>query len=187
MVGRLLDAEFDLTAHKGTPAEIKALDFPVETLPLLRTVSATGPAPTPPMGWSSWNKFATDIDDKTVRQIADALVSSGLRDAGYVYVNIDDGWQGARDKMGVLQPNAKFPDMKALADYVHARGLKLGIYTSPGPKSCAGYEGSYGHIAQDAATYAAWGIDYLKYDLCSGEAFYHTPETVRATYQQMGE
>jgi alpha-galactosidase len=139
------------------------------------------------MGWSSWNRFGEKIDDKTVREIADALVSSGLRDAGYTYVNIDDGWQGERDATGRLQPNSKFPDMKALADYVHARGLKLGIYTSPGPRSCAGYEGSYGHVEQDAKTFAEWGIDYLKYDLCSGEAFYHTPETVYATYQQMGE
>lgn len=187
MKGQVWDAIFDLPAHSGSDAEVKALDFPTFPLPAPRTVKAMVPGATPPMGWSSWNKFATDIDDKTVRQIADSLVSSGLRDAGYVYVNIDDGWQGQRDKDGVLQPNEKFPDMKALADYVHSRGLKLGIYTSPGPKSCAGYEGSYGHVEQDARTYAAWGIDYLKYDLCSGEAFYHTPETVRAVYQQMGE
>jgi alpha-galactosidase len=96
------------------------------------------------------------------------MVSSGLRDAGYVYVNIDDGWQGERGADGVLRPNAKFPDMKALADYVHARGLKLGIYSSPGPKTCAGFTGSYGHVAQDARTFAGWGVDYLKYDLCSG-------------------
>jgi alpha-galactosidase len=102
-----------------------------------------------------------------VRAVADALVSSGLRDAGYVYVNIDDGWEGLRDPSGEIKPNAKFPDMKALADYVHARGLKLGIYSSPGPKTCAGFEGSAGHEVQDAKTYAKWGVDYLKYDLCS--------------------
>ncbi len=187
MIGRLWDSTFDITAHKGTPKALKALDFPTDPLPPHRVLAPRNLAPTPPMGWSSWNKFADAIDDKSVREIADALVSSGLRDAGYVYVNIDDGWQGKRDATGVLQPNAKFPNMKALADYVHARGLKLGIYTSPGPKSCAGYEGSYGHIRQDAQTYAGWGIDYLKYDLCSGEAFYYTPETVYATYQAMGE
>ncbi len=187
MKGQVWDAVFDLPAHAGTAAELTALDFPASPLPPRRVVAPSTPGATPPMGWSSWNKFATDIDDKTVREIADGLVSSGLRDAGYIYVNIDDGWQGARDKDGILQPNAKFPDMKALADYVHARGLKLGIYSSPGPKSCAGYEGSYGHVEQDARTYARWGIDYLKYDLCSGEAFYHTPETVYAVYQQMGE
>jgi alpha-galactosidase len=90
-----------------------------------------------------------------------------MRDAGYVYVNIDDTWEGERDANGVLHTNAKFPDMKALADYVHARGLKLGIYSSPGPKTCAGYEGSLDHELQDAQMYASWGIDYLKYDLCS--------------------
>ena len=123
-------------------------------------------ASTPPMGWNSWNHFAAKIDDATVRAQADAMVKSGMRDAGYRYINIDDTWEGARDANGVIHPNSKFPDMKALADYVHSKGLKLGIYSSPGPKTCAGYEGSYGHEAQDARTYAAWGIDYLKYDLC---------------------
>jgi alpha-galactosidase len=124
-------------------------------------------AATPPMGWNSWNHFAAKIDDATVRAQADAMVSSGMRDAGYRYINIDDTWEGSRDANGVIHANSKFPDMKALADYVHSKGLKLGIYSSPGPKTCAGYEGTYGHEAQDAATYAAWGIDYLKYDLCS--------------------
>ncbi|THD70976.1 glycoside hydrolase family 27 protein [Phenylobacterium sp.] len=124
-------------------------------------------AATPPMGWNSWNHFAAKIDDATVRAQADAMVSSGMRDAGYRYINIDDTWEGTRDAAGVIHSNAKFPDMKALADYVHAKGLKLGIYSSPGPKTCAGYEGSEGHEAQDAKTYADWGIDYLKYDLCS--------------------
>ncbi len=124
-------------------------------------------AATPPMGWNSWNHFATRVTDADVRAAADALVSSGMRDAGYVYVNIDDTWEGQRDAKGVIQTNSKFPDMKALADYVHSKGLKLGIYSSPGPKTCDGYLGSYGHEAQDAQTYAGWGIDYLKYDLCS--------------------
>jgi alpha-galactosidase len=124
-------------------------------------------AQTPPMGWNSWNYFADKVDDKGVRAAADEIVASGMRDAGYVYVNIDDTWEGQRDANGVLQSNAKFPDMKALADYVHAKGLKLGIYSSPGPKTCAGYEGSLGHEQQDAQLFASWGIDYLKYDLCS--------------------
>jgi alpha-galactosidase len=123
-------------------------------------------ASTPPMGWNSWNHFRDKIDDATVRAQADAMVSSGMRDAGYVYVNIDDTWEGERDAKGIIHPNSKFPDMKALADYVHSKGLKLGIYSSPGPKTCAKYEGSYGHEEQDAQTYADWGIDYLKYDLC---------------------
>jgi hypothetical protein len=88
-------------------------------------------AQTPPMGWNSWNKFAEKINGQTVKEIADAMVSSGMKDAGYVYVNIDDTWQGKRDAEGVLQPNEKFPDMKGLADYVHSKGLKIGIYSSP--------------------------------------------------------
>ncbi len=124
-------------------------------------------AATPPMGWNSWNHFAGKVSDADVRAAADAMVASGMRDAGYVYVNIDDTWEGQRDAQGNIQSNSKFPDMKALADYVHSKGLKLGIYSSPGPKTCAGYEGSYGHEQQDADTYAKWGIDYLKYDLCS--------------------
>ncbi len=124
-------------------------------------------ASTPPMGWNSWNHFAGKVTDADVRAAADAMVRNGMRDAGYVYVNIDDTWEGKRDADGVLHSNAKFPDMKSLADYVHSKGLKLGIYSSPGAKTCAHYEGSYGHEDQDAKTYASWGIDYLKYDLCS--------------------
>jgi alpha-galactosidase len=124
-------------------------------------------AQTPPMGWNSWNYFADKVDDKGVRAAADQLVATGMKDAGYVYVNIDDTWEGQRDASGVLRANAKFPDMKALADYVHSKGLKIGIYSSPGPKTCGGYEGSLGHEEQDAQLYASWGIDYLKYDLCS--------------------
>ncbi|HEU4634806.1 MAG TPA: glycoside hydrolase family 27 protein [Edaphobacter sp.] len=124
-------------------------------------------AATPPMGWNSWNWFAGKVTDADIRKAADLMVSSGMRDAGYVYVNIDDTWQGKRDANGVLHPNEKFPDMKALADYVHSKGLKIGIYSSPGPQTCARYEGSLGHEEQDAKMYAEWGIDYLKYDLCS--------------------
>src|SRR5882724_10448579 len=133
-------------------------------------------APTPPMGWNSWNHFAAKIDDATVRAQANAMVTSGMRDAGYKYINIDDTWEGERDANGVIQTNKKFPDMKALADYVHGKGLKLGIYSSPGPKTCAGFEGSYGHEAQDARTYAAWGIDYLKYDWCGARTLYTDEE-----------
>jgi len=134
---------------------------------------------TPPMGWNSWNHFAEKIDDATVRAQADAMVSSGMRDAGYIYVNIDDTWEGERDAQGVIHSNAKFPDMKALADYVHSKGLKLGIYSSPGDKTCAGFAGSLDHEEQDAKTYAAWGIDYLKYDLCSlGEKMEHAEPMV---------
>lgn len=125
-----------------------------------------GVAMTPPMGWNSWNHFHRNVTDAVIRQQADAMVKSGMRDAGYVYINIDDTWEGGRDAQGNILTNSKFPDMKALADYVHSKGLKLGIYSSPGAKTCAGFEGSLGHEEQDAKTYAAWGIDYLKYDLC---------------------
>jgi alpha-galactosidase len=124
-------------------------------------------AQTPPMGWNSWNYFAEKVTDKDIRDSADLIVSSGMKDAGYIYVNIDDTWEGERDASGVLHTNAKFPDMKALADYVHSKGLKIGIYSGPGSKTCGGYAGSLGHEEQDAQMYAAWGIDYLKYDLCS--------------------
>lgn len=119
------------------------------------------------MGWNSWNHFAEKVTEQNVRDAADAIVASGMRDAGYVYVNIDDGWQGTRDAQGNMEANDRFPNMKGLADYVHSKGLKLGIYSSPGPRTCAGFAGSFGHEKQDAETYAAWGIDYLKYDLCS--------------------
>ncbi|MGH9617270.1 MAG: glycoside hydrolase family 27 protein [Acidobacteriaceae bacterium] len=125
---------------------------------------------TPPMGWNSWNHYGDRVNDADVRAAADAMVSSGMRDAGYIYVIIDDGWEGKRDAEGNIHANEKFPDMKALADYVHSKGLKLGIYSSPGPKTCGGYTGSYGHEQQDANTFAKWGIDYLKYDLCSYES-----------------
>lgn len=124
-------------------------------------------AQTPPMGWNSWNYFADKVDDKGIRAAADQIVATGMKDAGYIYVNIDDTWEGERDANGVLHTNAKFPDMKALADYVHSKGLKIGIYSGPGTKTCGGYAGSLGHEQQDAQMYADWGIDYLKYDLCS--------------------
>ncbi len=122
---------------------------------------------TPPMGWNSWNCWASAVSDAKVRAAADAMVKSGLAAHGFQYVNIDDCWEGNRDARGEIQTNKKFPDMKALADYVHGKGLRLGIYSSPGPKTCAGYEASWKHEAQDAATYARWGVDYLKYDWCS--------------------
>lgn len=124
-------------------------------------------AQTPPMGWNSWNFFFDKVTDKDIRGAADNIVATGMKDAGYVYVNIDDTWEAERDADGVLHTNSKFPDMKALADYVHSKGLKIGIYSGPGPKTCGGYAGSLGHEEQDAKMYAEWGIDYLKYDLCS--------------------
>lgn len=134
---------------------------------------------TPPMGWNSWNYFGCNIDQWKIMGMADALVKTGLRDAGYTYLNVDDCWQAAeRNPDGSLTWDKKrFPDgMKALGDYIHARGLKFGIYGNPGRKSCAeiykGYQGamgSYQHEYQDARTYASWGVDYLKYDWCRAE------------------
>jgi alpha-galactosidase len=154
--------------------------------PSLHRVPYNGLAKTPPMGWNSWNLFAGKVDDQTVRTMADAVVSSGMRDAGYIYVNIDDTWEGVRDAQGNLSANHKFPDMKALADYVHSKGLKIGIYSSPGPRTCAMYPASYGHEAQDAKTFAAWGIDYLKYDWCSARNIYKVDQ-LQPVYQLMGD
>jgi alpha-galactosidase len=139
-----------------------------------QTLAPPQVALTPPMGWNSWNFFFGKVTDKNIRDSADQIVATGMKDAGYVYVNIDDTWEGERDANGVIHSNAKFPDMKALADYVHSKGLKIGIYSSPGPKTCAGFAGSLGHEEQDARTYAEWGIDYLKYDACSfiGDVMY---------------
>lgn len=144
-----------------------SLAVPITLTSQVQHASNVNVAQTPPMGWNSWNYFARNVDDAGVRAAADQIVASGMKDAGYVYVNIDDTWEGERDTNGVLHANSKFPDMKALADYVHSKGLKIGIYSSPGPKTCAGYEGSFGHEEQDAHLYASWGIDYLKYDMCS--------------------
>ena len=130
-----------------------------------------GLARTPPMGWNSWNKFGCDVSEKLIRETADAMVASGMKEAGYQYVVIDDCWHGARDAEGNIRPDAaRFPSgMKALADYVHSKGLKLGIYSDAGAKTCGGRPGSRGHEYQDARTYATWGIDYLKYDWCNTE------------------
>jgi alpha-galactosidase len=121
------------------------------------------------MGWNSWNKFGGSITDTLVRGIADAMVSSGMQTAGYQYINIDDMWQSSRDSSGNIVPDSsKFPNgMKALADYVHGKGLKLGLYSDRGTKTCAGRPGSYSYETKDAQAYASWGVDYLKYDNCS--------------------
>lgn len=151
-------------------------------LPPLQDISQGGVAPTPPMGTG----ILAVSSDAAVRKVADEMVAMGLRDAGYVYIQLDEGWQGRRDAQGNMHPNENFPDMKALADYVHEKGLKLGLYSSPGPAACYGYAGSYGHEEQDAKSYAAWGIDYLKYDWCSAGEIYHTRQELQAAYQKMG-
>lgn len=130
-----------------------------------------GLAETPQMGWNSWNKFAGNINEEMIREMADAMVEEGLLDAGYEYLNMDDCWHGKRDSLGFIHPDpARFPSgIKALADYVHSKGLKFGIYSDAGRKTCGGRPGSFGHEYQDAITYANWGIDYLKYDWCETE------------------
>jgi len=130
-----------------------------------------GLALTPPMGWNSWNKFACDINEDIIKRMADAMVSTGMKDAGYQYIIIDDCWQGYRDSLGFIHPDSvRFPHgIKALADYVHAKGLKFGLYSDAGWKTCQGRPGSRGYEFQDAKIYAEWGVDYLKYDWCNTE------------------
>ena len=141
-----------------------------------------GLALTPPMGWNSWNRFACNVNEDLVKSAADALVSSGMKDAGYEYVVIDDCWQVSRDAAGNIIADAKtFPSgIKALADYVHSKGLKFGIYSDAGTMTCAKRPGSRGHEYQDALQYAAWGVDYLKYDWCNTGT-----ENAQAAYSTM--
>ncbi len=130
-----------------------------------------GLARTPPMGWNSWNRFGCNVSSQLIRGVADAIASNGMRDAGYQYVTIDDCWQVARDANGVIVADStRFPEgIKALADYVHGKGLKFGIYTDAGRKTCEGRPGSYGHETIDAKTYASLGVDYVKVDWCNAE------------------
>ena len=132
-----------------------------------------GLALTPPMGWNSWNKFGCDINENLIMEIADAFVESGMKDAGYEYIVIDDCWQVSRDENGkIVADPERFPSgIKALADYVHSKGLKFGIYSCAGTETCAGRPGSHGYEEIDANTYAEWGVDYLKYDFCNATEF----------------
>jgi alpha-galactosidase len=146
---------------------------------------------TPPMGWNSWNVFGLGVTDAQVRAMASAMRSTGLADHGWTYVNVDDGWQAAtRAPNGTMMGNEKFPDMAALAGFVHSLGLKFGVYSSPGPLTCGRYLGSLDHVQQDAESYARWGVDYLKYDQCSYSDRL-TPasslEDFQLPYRQMGE
>ena len=143
-----------------------------------------GLALTPPMGWNSWNKFGCSVSEKLIKEVADAMVTSGMKDAGYQYIVIDDCWQTGRDKDGNIIADPKlFPSgIKALADYIHSKGLKFGIYSCAGSKTCQGRPGSKGYQFQDARTYATWGVDYLKYDWC-----YNDGQNAKAAYQTMSE
>jgi alpha-galactosidase len=145
--------------------------FAILLAPATSAQTSASLAPTPPMGWNSWNKFGCNVSDKLIREMADAVVSSGMQAAGYQYVNIDDCWQVSRDASGTIVADpARFPSgIKALADYVHGKGLKLGIYTDAGTGTCEKRPGSLNHEVQDAKTYASWGIDYVKIDWCNAE------------------
>jgi alpha-galactosidase len=139
-------------------------------------------AQTPPMGWNSWNLFACDINENLIKEVADAIAANGMKDAGYEYVVIDDCWQVDRNKNGNIIPDPKrFPSgIKALADYVHSKGLKFGIYSDAGTKTCQKRPGSRGYEFQDARQYAEWGVDYLKYDWCN-----HGTQNAPASYKLM--
>jgi len=146
------------------------------------TAGADGLASTPPMGWNSWNKFGCDVSEKLMREMADALVATGMKDAGYQYLVIDDCWQVRRDAAGRIVPDPdRFPSgMKALADYVHGKGLRFGLYSDAGTGTCQKRPGSKDHEAIDARTYAEWGVDYLKYDWCNAEG-----QDTRDSYARM--
>lgn len=145
-------------------------------LMMIITASAYGQkfdnlALTPPMGWNSWNHFQCNVNEAMIRDMADAMVSTGMKDAGYEYIVIDDCWHGERDSLGFITAHPeRFPSgMKALAGYIHSKGLKFGIYSSAGFRTCAGYPASRGYEYQDALMYASWGVDYLKYDWCGSD------------------
>jgi alpha-galactosidase len=147
---------------------LAALLFSLLALVQPSTALDNGLALTPPMGWNSWNKFHCNVSEDLIKSMADGMVASGMKDAGYQYVVIDDCWQVSRDENGNIVPDPQhFPSgMKALGDYIHSKGLKFGIYSDAGEKTCAGRPGSMGHEFQDALMYAKWGVDYLKYDWC---------------------
>lgn len=151
---------------------------------------SNGLADTPPMGWSSWNNFGVAINEKLIVDTIDAMVKNGMRDAGYIYVNLDDGWQrykGSRRKNPLEFDPKKFPrGIKYLADYAHSKGMKLGIYSGPGKDTCAGYTGSEGHEEEDAQLFAAWGVDHLKYDSCCSHET-KSPAVVRDAFIRMSK
>ncbi len=140
---------------------------------------SSGLALTPPMGWNSWNKFACNVSEDLIKGTADAMVKSAMKDAGYEYIVIDDCWQVSRDaNSNIVADPERFPHgMKAVGDYIHSVGLKFGIYSDAGSKTCQGRPGGIGHKYQDAIQYAAWGVDYLKYDWCNT-----TTQDAKASY-----
>jgi len=165
------------------PAVLLLLNAGALFAPSSLSQASSSVAQTPPMGWNSWNKFACNVSDKLIREMADAMVSSGMQAAGYQYVNIDDCWQVSRDPQGAIVADPqRFPSgMKVLADYVHSKGLKLGLYTDAGTGTCEKRPGSLNHEVQDAKTYASWGIDYVKIDWCNSEGL--DPEVQYAKFR----
>jgi alpha-galactosidase len=192
--GLRLDPESGIIT--GTPSRAGAHDFHIQVTgpagvaqrKYRLVVSLNSIAMTPPMGWNSWNIWGKTVDAAKIQAAATAMVREELVNYGYAYVNIDDGWQGQRDGSGTLQPNSRFPNIKRLVDSIHRQGLKVGIYSSPGAETCGGFPGSLDHEKQDATTFASWGIDYLKYDLCTYRNLLGPKATTsdhRAPYQKM--
>lgn len=155
-------------------------------LPASADIPYNGLARTPPMIWGAWYTFTTTITDALIREMARTMVSTGMRDAGYNILNLEVGWTGQRDASGTLRANAKFPNMKALGNYLHSLGLRMGLCTSPGPYDCIGYPGSYGHEDRDARTFAEWGVDFIKHDACSVREIHSGADASRRVYQKMG-
>lgn len=180
-----LGAGMALAAMPRTTASLAgAKPLPADDSPEEGTNQSTRLAPTPPMGWNSWNHYHLRINETVIRAQAKAMVDSGMKAVGYEYVVIDGGWEGYHNAQGVFVPDIlKFPNMKRLCDYIHGLGLKVGIHTSPGPVTCAGREASYGHEQQDAETFAGWGIDFVKYDWCSAGMVYK-PDQMKAVYEK---
>ena len=181
---------------------LRAKNQHAEATRSFKIISGDTLALTPPMGWNHWYTHYDRITDKLMREAADVMVNSGMADVGYQYVDIDDCWMNAaknkdpwrvgplRDAQGNIVPNKHFPDMKAMTDYIHAKGLKAGTYTSPGPTTCAGFAAAYQHEAQDAKQFADWGFDFLKYDWCSYDGVVkgdHSLAALKKPYQQMGD
>lgn len=168
---------------KLQPAKLVLISFIISTSFAIQAQKFENLALTPPMGWNSWNTFEVDINENLIKEIADIIVESGMKDAGYEYIVIDDGWEAMeRDEKGNLKPDQKkFPSgMKALVDYIHSKGLKFGIHNCAGTKTCNGFPGGRGHEFQDARLYASWGVDYLKYDWC-----FHGAADAKETYKTM--
>ncbi len=210
-VGLVLDADTGIitgaTPKRGEyPITVRARNLQGKAERPFKLLASDALALTPPMGYNHWYTHYNRITQELMQQAADVVVSSGMADAGYEYVNVDGCWQNApslskyqtdpkrvgpvRDANGNIMPNVCFPDMKRLADYIHAKGLKAGIYTSPGPFDCAGFAGSYLHEAQDAKQFAAWGYDFLKYDWCSyGQVTGKNPDlpAMQKPYRLMGD